>query len=501
MTETVKKKEKVNFIILVSLFALYLIFNGVLLAGHELWRDEVNVWLMARELSPLQLLSELKYQGHPCLWYLLVMPFAKLGLPCQTICILSYLVMGAAAGIFVWKAPMNPVTKAFCLFSSIFTYFYPVIARNYCLIALILMLLAWCYPKRNEKSILYGLMLGLLVQADTIAIVEAGLISLMWLCENLWHGWKERDWRECKYMLKGIWIPLASLGLWVLQFYQVSDSSQFQMKSMGLRETFNEIQVFSYGILIRLTGWDQKICALFLLLCLVILIILSVRLKNGWAFIVLSGAFLFQGTFSAIVYQLHIWHFLSLCFVFIWAVWILHLQMKEKQINDRLSRRSMVILEILVLLFAGSTFMNWNSENETSNLQNALHGVYSDGVYAAEFIEENISPDELIVTVDVAYASTVTAYLPDYVFYFAGNGKVSTYADWSEAQSGEISLDELMVWVETTFPDKKEFYLLDSHDSCLTDADRLLKYKVLYETKQDTAREEEYTIYRINLDS
>ena len=78
MRETEKRTKAV---FLTALFVCYLIFNGILLWGHELWRDEANVWLLARELSPFELLREIKYQGHPCLWYFLAMPFAKLGLP------------------------------------------------------------------------------------------------------------------------------------------------------------------------------------------------------------------------------------------------------------------------------------------------------------------------------------------------------------------------------------------------------------------------------------
>ena len=73
------KRRNIDYVFLICLFLGYLVFNGMLLAGHELWRDEANVWLIARELSPLQLFKEIRYQGHPCLWYLLVMPLAKLG--------------------------------------------------------------------------------------------------------------------------------------------------------------------------------------------------------------------------------------------------------------------------------------------------------------------------------------------------------------------------------------------------------------------------------------
>ena len=182
MEKVCRKKET---IVLTILFAGYLLFNGILLAGHELWRDEANVWLVAREMSILQLFREIRYQGHPCLWYLIVMPFAKAGFPFKTISVLSCLVMAAAAGIFAYRAPFHPVTKLVCLISPIFSYYYPVVARNYCLIAVLLILLAACHSKRNENPIGYGLLLGALVQADTIALAAAGLISLMWLWESI----------------------------------------------------------------------------------------------------------------------------------------------------------------------------------------------------------------------------------------------------------------------------------------------------------------------------
>ena len=133
MKEKIQKKD---IVILTILWLSYLAFNGILLAGHELWRDEANVWLIARELSVPELFAQIRFQGHPCLWYLLVMPFAKAGLPFQTISVLSYAIMGITAGIFVYRAPFYPVTKLCCLFSPVFSYYYSVVARNYCLIAL-----------------------------------------------------------------------------------------------------------------------------------------------------------------------------------------------------------------------------------------------------------------------------------------------------------------------------------------------------------------------------
>lgn len=498
MNSLADKKKHINFIILAGVFLGYLIFNGILLARHEMWRDEANVWLMARELSPIQLLREIKYQGHPCLWYLLVMPLAKLGFPFRSMGILSLFVMALAAGLFLWKGPFHSVVKAVCVFSPVFTYFYADIARNYCLIALFLMLLAWSYPRRNEKCIWYGLLLGLLVQSDTIALAPAGIISLMWLGENVGCAVRQKDFMLLKRILKGIWIPLASFFLWVAQFYQVSESPAFQMKRLGVREFLQEVKNYSFWIMERLSGQEQNLCRLMLALSVLLLLAASVRIRKVEALCVMVASFLFEAVFSVIVYQLHYWHFIALCFVLIWTLWVLYTQREDQRQGDWIGSGALAGLQIWLLVFAVFMMLQWNSEDESSNLNNALHGLYSDGVNTAEFIGENISSDELIVSVNVAMASPVLACLSqDYRFYFAGNGQMASYADYGKEQSRQISMEELLAWSRTNFPEKKEFYLLDSEGSCIMDGEGLNAFQILYQTKQETAKGEEYTLYRI----
>ncbi len=491
--------KKFNNTFLAGIFLIYLIFNGILLARHELWRDEANVWLMARELSPLQLLAEIKYQGHPCLWYLLVMPFAKAGLPFQTIGVISFLVMAVTAALFLWKSPFYTPVKAFAVLSPVFTYFYADIARNYCLIALLLILLAWLYPKRNQNTVLYGALLGLLVQADTITIAAAGMISLMWLCENAMSGWRERTFYPVTNVLKGLWIPLASFFLWCLQFYQVSDSPEFKIRILGIREFLSEAQNFSYGIINRMTGWGTGICLLFLVLVSVSALVVSARIKNGWAFGVMAAAFLFQAVFSAMVYQLHIWHYISLCFTFIWMMWCMQMQAEEKGVFGKMVKGVLALLQMLFLSLCIFMSLHWDSGQEPSNLGNALHGLYSDGVHAAEYIKGNIPKEELIISDNVPMASTVLAYLKDYEFYYAGNGRKESYADWSEEQNRTIGFMELIEWAREKFPDKEYGYLLVSGASCIEDMPRLSESELLYRTEGETARGEEYEIYKVSL--
>lgn len=485
--------RKNSFIILWILFAGYVVFNGILLFGHELWRDEANVWLLARDTTLMQLFGEMKYQGHPCLWYLMVMPFAKLGFPFPFISIMSFLIMAAAAGLFTLKAPFSPAAKAVCLFSPMFSYYYPVVARNYCLIALLLILLAYLYPVRNEKSVYYGLLLGLLVQADTIVLMAAGLISVMWLWEGIYTGRKEKNWKPLRTAVKGLWIPLVSFFLLILQFVGVSDSPEYGANLLPLKEMLREVRNFSYHILTRMTGQGEGFDLFLIFLFLAAGILLSWKIRNPLPMMVAAGEFVYQVIFSIVVYQLHIWHYITLCFALIWFLWL-------GCRKDGLAGR--ILSEALLILLGVTMFLRWNSPEESSSLANAWQGLYSDGVHAAEYISDNIGKEELILSTDVSQASTVLAYLgKEYTFYYAGTGMAESFARYNEEESREVTYEDLLIWVKGTFPGIDSFYILRSPDSCIRDIPEETEesWEICYQTTEETARGENYILYRIFL--
>lgn len=497
-----KLGKQIKLYLNMGFFTTYAIFNVTLLCFHAPWRDEANVWLMARDLSPLQLLREIKYQGHPCLWYFLVMPFAKFGLPFRTIGIISTMVMVLTAWIYLWKGPQWIGIKALVVFSPVFTYFYPTIARNYCLIALILLLLAWNYSERNTHPIRYGILLGLLVQADTIAIAPAGMITLIWFAENAYNRVHTKSMERLGNCLKGIWIPFVSLLFWIVQFYQVSDSPVFEFQKFGVLELLREVRNYAYIILIRLTGWNQSLCTCFFAVLILLMVVISYRLRNISAISVMMLSFLFQCVFSVMVYQLHIWHYISLAFVFLWMLWTMETTAEEKGLDkDKWYRLSIRGLQIALGVLAIAMFLHWNSDEEPSNLQQALHGSYSDGQNAAEFIQEHIAPTEILISTDVPLDSTIFAYLKNYQSYYAGSGKLTFYADWSKEQSQTIRMEELLAWCRDAFPMKQEVYLIQGNTSCILDSEQLAQYEVIYETSGSTVRGEEYQIYRIPLGS
>ncbi|MEM9541315.1 MAG: hypothetical protein AAGA60_17680, partial [Cyanobacteria bacterium P01_E01_bin.42] len=58
------------FVFNIAVISLFLSLSLIGLFRHSMWRDELNVWTIVRDSSSiLELLLNIKYEGHPVLWY------------------------------------------------------------------------------------------------------------------------------------------------------------------------------------------------------------------------------------------------------------------------------------------------------------------------------------------------------------------------------------------------------------------------------------------------
>ena len=505
--KTVKESTVRQFVFGICI-GLYFILNLIFFLHHEPYRDEANVWLMAKYLSPIELLQEIHYQGHPCLWYLLVMPFAKIGLPYRTIEVISFTIMSISAVIFVQKSKLIGIAKIACLFSPIFLYFYPVIARGYCLIILLLILVAIVYPNRFHKPVLYGLLLGLLVQADTISVGLAGGLSIAWLTESLLQSFITKKNRSAfKKAVMGLWIPLASFFFWILQMAAEVGQIGGEHGSFSRDSFVADCKGYAYYMVERVTGWTAGFTFWFFIVLLVASIILCLYSRNFTGLFVFLLSYTYMSVFSIIVYGLHIWHFISLAFSFFWMVWILQLDVdkrwdREKNSISKLQTWMLIcaryVLNALIVIFAIACFMHWNSEEEPSNLQEALHGVYSNAGETAAYLKENVPNDALLVSTNVAFDCSVLAFLDDYEMHFATDGRVVNHAIYAGEELNSATLEDIEGWISVMYPETKTYYLIVSDAALLSDKEGLSEGTLLYETEALANRGENYRIFQMS---
>lgn len=157
---------------------------------HEPFFDEAEAWQIARSVTLKTLLLETThYEGHPPLWHLILMPFAKAGAPYElSLTLVSLAFMGAAVFLILWYAPFPRLVRLLLPFTYFYFYQYGVISRVYCVMTLAFVLLAMAYRQRNEKPGRYAAVLILLCVTLAYGVVFAGGLALVWL----WEIWKEK---------------------------------------------------------------------------------------------------------------------------------------------------------------------------------------------------------------------------------------------------------------------------------------------------------------------
>ncbi|MDE6032200.1 MAG: hypothetical protein K2G32_11320, partial [Oscillospiraceae bacterium] len=174
-----KKETVVRLLSLAAYSALLL----VLVFNHEYWFDEGQAWNIARDNDIAGIFSMMKYEGHPPLWHLILKIFTSLGCSYRALGLVSWGIMTATAGIILFCLPVKPYLQAALLLSAGMLYTNSVISRVYCVIYLLLAVIALLYPKRKKHPLLFGLAVALLANTHICMCGLVGIIGIFMLAD------------------------------------------------------------------------------------------------------------------------------------------------------------------------------------------------------------------------------------------------------------------------------------------------------------------------------
>lgn len=202
-----KKRGKAEIVTLI----LYII--GVCVIGffHEPWFDEAQAWQIARCASLKEILFEIPhYEGHPQLWHLILMPFAKLHAPYElTLFSVNFAFCLSAVILILYRSPFPKIIRCWIPFTYFFFYQYGVISRPYSMMMLAFILAAMTYQNRNAKPVRYILSLSFLCATSSYGILFAGGLCIVWTIEIFEEYRKNKLWNRVVadgrvYALSGI---------------------------------------------------------------------------------------------------------------------------------------------------------------------------------------------------------------------------------------------------------------------------------------------------------
>lgn len=167
-----------------SLILVFLALTFIGILNHEMWRDELQAWLIARDSSSISnLFQNLRYEGHPGLWHLCLYFLSRFT---HNPIVMQLFHLALATGVIYLFARFSPFTK---LEKTLFTfgYFpffeYSIISRSYVLGVLLIFCFCILFAKKQKSYLLTLIILSLLSNTSLYGFIIAITMAITLLFE------------------------------------------------------------------------------------------------------------------------------------------------------------------------------------------------------------------------------------------------------------------------------------------------------------------------------
>ena len=402
---------------------LYASLNLLLLTHHEAWRDEAQAWMIARNLSLQEIIEILSTEGHLLPFFLILKVWYKLGGAYAWIGLISLSLMTIAVAIFLYKAPFSFCVKVLLIFSPIFFYYNPVIARCYSLVVLMLVIVAAVRRDRENSYLLYCISVALLMQTHVLIIPLAVALTVELSASSLFAQ------RSKKHIAMSL-IPIASMVAAACELYQRKQTAFITFENM--QNNFRTHQLTAIKdrlktIIIRVyaEGRIYHIVLALLAVCLLLIIAYAIRRRiNGKRILTpevmvcgigIAGYLTIIGFVRACD---HIQMALVFYMILMFAVWIVqdaqdagnHSKTEQSEgTRNKLEKASLTAVSIVLILMALLSYKKEMLEIKQDYYQN-----YSNSKTFAEEAIEYLPVDSVVLIRQEDYkVSAPYAYIAD----------------------------------------------------------------------------------------
>lgn len=178
-TLNLQARDRLNNFNLCLLLAFFLAV-AIGIVNHEMWRDELTAWLIARDsLSVSELLENLEFEGHPSLWYLCLHLLSKFTNNPLVLQLFQLIIATSVVFIFVCYSTFNNLQKALFCFGYFPLYEYGVIARSYSLGVLLIFSFCALFCRKNNAYIYLAIILALLSHTNVYGMAIGFSLAMM----------------------------------------------------------------------------------------------------------------------------------------------------------------------------------------------------------------------------------------------------------------------------------------------------------------------------------
>ncbi len=419
-----------------AVLPVFIIYSLMVVVGafnHESWADEAQAWLLARDLTLTDLFKTLPSEGHPPLWYLLLFPFAKAGMPYETIKVFSALFAIGAMYVLLFKTKAPLALKLTVPFHYYMVFQYAIFGRSYSMMLFFVMAAVGLYPKRFDKPLLFALCIVGLFNTHMLIFTFAGTLALLFVIDGL----------QEKQPVKKL-APAALLmfvgGAYLLSYLGSSEMSAFFAQKVD--HHFSKVGIgATLGLVLnKLTstqGHNNYYASEITYEAIPFIVLALATIVRPKAFVLLIGGL------AGIVYIIgfrysdaQLRHYGAI-FVVLAATYAIAAYYKNDVFNIPLKRniiRYAGIIMGVVIIFQLPVV--WH------NYRNDVYGMYSGSKDAAEYINEHIPEDAIIVAAPTWSTLSILPYLPKKIkFYNAACERFGSYYIYDSCFTREAGFD------------------------------------------------------------
>lgn len=206
------------------LTAAYFIVVLIGMLTHQMWRDEHQAWLVARDANSLsQLLDNMNYEGNPALWHFFLYWITRVTHDPVYMQIFHLLIATSFIFIFNRYSPFSNLHKILFTFGYFVVYEYAVISRSYSLGILLVFAICALYKNRTTRYIIIGLLLALLANVTIYAVVLACCLAGILVLDYFLY--QQKNAKATLQLAAGVLIFILGVAFSLYQIWPDKDNS------------------------------------------------------------------------------------------------------------------------------------------------------------------------------------------------------------------------------------------------------------------------------------
>lgn len=494
----------------VALASVFLLLAVVGISQHEMWRDELENWLVPRDSSSLfELFHIRRYGGHPGLWYLILYPISRLTHDPFAMQLVHVVLAAGAIFILARWSPFSRLQKLLFTFGYFPFFEYAIISRNYVIGELLIFSFCALLGTARARPLYFAIVLALLANTTIygliIAVTMAAALIYHWLTRTPLTSGKAPRWEEIALSLA---IFTAGVSAAVLSIIPPPDASfasgwrlNLDIRKAAIVSTmiwqayipipnFFNYHFWNTNILMRGVG---SIAAAFLSTGLLVFAAALFARTRAVLLLYLTGT-LGILLFAYIKYYGYLRHTGNLFLLLIGCLWISSFfpeSAPRQAILNRIANsvqryRGVFVTGILCLHIPAGIFA-WSTD---------LIYPFSSIRATADYINESGLQEMLVVGSDERFVSPITAYV-NKKFYYPDSERFGTHVVYNQNTRGRSSTEILERAQEFLHQGNAAVLLVLSFE--LKDRSPSVTVEELKHFESGIVGDEEYFLYRVSL--